>query len=152
MKKSTLLLTVLTFTFLACSEEDLFVAPDEEMGKVVEVITEKAKTAEEIFMVVEEQASFPGGTDAYYEFLKTHLKYPREALDKGVEGSVFLSFVVNTDGSLEDIKVIRGIGSGCDEAAVMALLESPNWIPAKQRGREVKARMSIKMIFKQASA
>jgi periplasmic protein TonB len=105
------------------------------------------EVADEIFLVVEEQANFPGGTEAWRKFLRKNLKYPRQATRMGIDGRVFLSFVVDASGKISDIKVARGIGGGCDEEAMRVLKNSPRWSPGKQRGRAVKSRMSLQILF-----
>lgn len=104
--------------------------------------------ADEIFMVVEEMAAFPGGGQAWGKFLRKNLKYPRPATRMGIEGRVILSFVVDQTGKLSDIQVVRGIGGGCDEEAIRVLENSPKWSPGLQRGRAVKSRMSLQIVFK----
>ena len=103
--------------------------------------------AEEIFIIVEEQASFPGGPAAWGKFLRKNLKYPRKASRMGIEGKVFLSFIVDKSGIISDIKVTRGIGGGCDEEAIRVLSESPRWSPGRQRGNAVKSKMGFQISF-----
>ena len=78
----------------------------------------------------------------------TKLTYPLEARQRGIEGHVFVEFVVNVDGSVSDINVKKGIGAGCDEAAVMAIKTSPKWNPGKQDGVAVKQRLVMPVAFK----
>jgi len=103
---------------------------------------------EEIFIIVEEQASFPGGRKAWGDYLNKNFKYPRKAQRMGIEGNVHLSFVVDKQGMISDIEVTRGIGGGCDEEALRVLQKSPQWNPGKQRGRAVNSRMAILISFK----
>ena len=149
MKKSTFILPLLALT-LACSEEDMYVEPLDEVGQMSQVPV-NASDSEEIFIVVEKQPTFPGGQTAWAEHLKNNLNYPEQAKSMGIEGAVFLSFVVDEVGVINDIKVTRGIGGGCDQEAIRMLQESPNWTPAEQRGRAVKARMAIRVVFKLGS-
>lgn len=107
----------------------------------------KEKT-DEIFLVVEDRPEPKGGMKAFNKYLKKNLKYPKQARRMGVEGKVFLEFIVDKDGSLTNIKVLKGIGAGCDEEAVRVIRQAPKWNPGKQRGRPVKVRMSIPVIFK----
>lgn len=100
------------------------------------------------FLVVEEQASFPGGTEAWLKYLRKNFKYPKRAKRSGVEGRVFLNFYVDAEGNLSDIKVIRGIGSGCDQEAIRVLKNSPQWNSGRQRGKAVKSPMTIFIIFR----
>ena len=99
------------------------------------------------FVVVEEQAAFPGGNEAWLKFLRKNIKYPKLAKRSGIEGRVYLSFYVDAEGNLSDIKVTRGIGGGCDEEAVRVLKKSPKWNPGLQRGRPVKSPMAFFISF-----
>ncbi|OJJ16581.1 energy transducer TonB [marine bacterium AO1-C] len=103
---------------------------------------------EEIFMIVEEQAMPKGGLKKFYKYISDNLNYPSQARRMGVEGRVFLQFVVEKDGSITDIKVLKGIGSGCDEEAVRVLKAAPKWKAGKQRGVAVRVRRSIPIMFK----
>lgn len=101
-----------------------------------------------VFLVVEEQASFPGGPPAWTKYLKRNLKYPRQATRMGIEGKVFLSFIVDKQGSISDIQVVRGIGGGCDEEAKRVVANSPKWSPGKTRNKPVKSRMQVQIVFR----
>ncbi|WP_375561740.1 energy transducer TonB [Bernardetia sp. OM2101] len=103
---------------------------------------------EELFIFVEEPAVFEGGMDNFYKYVSKNLKYPKEAKKQGIEGRIFLQFVVDKDGSLTDIKVAKGVGFGLDEEAKRVLRACPKWKPARQRGKIVKVRMSIPIVFK----
>jgi periplasmic protein TonB len=116
--------------------------------EIVDVKVEEAPVVEEIFDVVEEQASFPGGMEKLKEFLQNNLKYPPMAKESGVQGKVFVQFVVFKDGTVGDIKVLRGIGSGCDEEAIRVVKAMPKWDPGKQRGRNVSSRFTLPINFK----
>ncbi|MBK0379841.1 energy transducer TonB [Mucilaginibacter segetis] len=100
-----------------------------------------------IFTAVEKQPSFPGGDAGFYKYLGKAIRYPAIARENNVQGRVILQFVVERDGSLTDIKVIRGIGSGCDEEAVRALKNSPRWSPGIQNGRPVRVQYSVPVSF-----
>ena len=115
---------------------------------IVEVEAEPEEVVDEPLVIVEENASPKGGLSSFYKYVAKNLKYPRRAIQMGVEGKVYLQFIVNKDGSLVDIKVARGIGGGCDEEAIRVLKESPNWNPGKQRGRPVRQKMTFPIIFK----
>lgn len=132
-------------------EIDLDVEITEEMivEEVVFDIEEPPaiEVVEEIFTIVEEFPSFPGGWEAFYTFVRDNLKYPNAALRMGIEGKVFVQFVVDKTGNISQVEVVRGIGGGCDEEAVRVLKKCPPWIPGKQRGREVKVRMSLPINF-----
>lgn len=99
---------------------------------------------DEVFLVVEEQASFPGGMQAWTQFIDDNLQTP----ESNVKGRVFASFVVDRDGAIKNIQLIRGIGGGADEAVVELLEKSPNWIAGKQKGNKVNSRMQVAVTFK----
>ncbi|MDX5338707.1 MAG: TonB family protein [Cyclobacteriaceae bacterium] len=103
---------------------------------------------EEIYDFTEVQASFVGGMDAWYAYLKKNLTYPKLEQRAGIEGTVFLRFVINTDGSIEDIQVIRSASEGLDAAAVAVIQNSPKWEPGRFRGKAVRSRMTIPIRFK----
>ncbi|MEM6524567.1 MAG: energy transducer TonB [Bacteroidota bacterium] len=103
---------------------------------------------EEIFDIVEFQPQPEGGMQAFMAYVGENINYPNMALRTKVQGKVFVQFVVNSDGSLVDFKVVKGIGAGCDEEAVRVLKGSPKWSPGKQRGRPVRVRMMVPVFFK----
>lgn len=111
-------------------------------------IDDKPEVAEKIFLIVQEEASFPGGNSAWLTYLKQNFNYPKNAARMGIEGRVFLQFTVASNGSISDIEVIRGIGGGCDEEAIRVLKNSPSWNPGKQRGVPVKSKRTIAIVFK----
>ncbi|AFL82789.1 TonB family protein [Belliella baltica DSM 15883] len=108
-------------------------------------VEEKAET---IFDVVENAPNPPGGMEGWNEYLRKNLKYPTQARRMGIEGTVYVVFVVNTDGSIQDVDVLRGIGGGCDEEALRVVKAAPKWEPGKQRGRPVRVRMRLPIRFK----
>lgn len=103
---------------------------------------------DEVFHFLAEGASPQGGMPTFYKFIKKNLKYPRQAKRMGIQGKVFVKFVVDKTGELTNIQVIRGIGGGCDEEAVRILKKSPKWNPGKQRGKPVKQQMTFPINFK----
>lgn len=133
---------------IACEDSDVIPTLQENEVEVMEVVDEKNKRSDDVFMIVEEQPTYPGGNEAWFKHLQTNLKYPEQARKAGIEGNVFISFVVKKDGSLEDFQVIRGIGAGCDAEALRVLMESEKWNPGKQRGKVVKTRMQMRIVFR----
>jgi len=123
-----------------------------ETTVIQEVVISEAAPVEEkadvIFDVVETQPNPPGGMSGWNEYLSKNLKYPTQARRMGVEGTVIVVFVVNTDGSIQDVEVLRGIGGGCDEEALRVVSAAPKWEPGKQRGRPVRTRMRLPIRFK----
>jgi protein TonB len=118
-----------------------------EAVQVVEAPVEK-ENVDEIFNVVEESAAPKGGMQAFYKYVGEKLKYPAQARRMGTEGKVFVEFVVNRDGSIVDVKVVRGIGAGCDEEAIRVVQSAPSWSPGKQRGKPVRQKMVIPINFR----
>ena len=100
-----------------------------------------------IFTAVEMEPTFPGGLDRFYQFLQYNIKYPAEAFKNKIQGKVFVGFVVEKDGSLTDVKVLRGIGSGCDEEAARVIKKSPKWRPGIQNGRPVRVQFVVPISF-----
>jgi TonB family protein len=100
-----------------------------------------------VFTVVDEMPVYPGGLDAMYAFLGENIKYPEEAKKNGTTGRVFISFVVEKDGSISNIEILRGIGHGCDEEAIRVVESMPPWTPGKQRGQAVRVRFNLPIKF-----
>lgn len=126
---------------------EAIVAPESSGPTLREKVLELEAKPEEEFVSVEQQPEFPGGMDALRAFLSNNLKYPRAATSAGVSGRVFISFVVNTDGSLTDLQVLKGIGFGCDEEAIRVMQKMPNWRPGKQSGRAVRVKYNLPISF-----
>jgi TonB family protein len=108
---------------------------------------ETMKTGDLVYQVVEEAASPVGGMEEFFKYIGANLRYPAEARQANISGRVFIQFIVNQDGTLSNIEVLRGIGGGCDEEAVRVLSEAPAWNPGKQRGLAVRQRMAIPIVF-----
>lgn len=100
-----------------------------------------------VFLVVEEFPSYSGGELARLKFLNENIKYPQLARETGIQGTVYLTFVVERDGSVSDIRVLRGVGGGCDEEAIRVLNAMPKWNPGKQRGKPVRVQFSMSFKF-----
>ncbi|MDD3724648.1 MAG: energy transducer TonB, partial [Bacteroidales bacterium] len=102
---------------------------------------------EEVFVMVEENASFPGGEKAMFKYISDNLQYPRLAIEKGIQGRVYVTFIVEKDGSITDIKVLRDIGDGCGDEVVRLVKTMPKWKPAKQRGKTVRQQFNLPVMF-----
>jgi TonB family protein len=101
----------------------------------------------DVFTVVEEMPIFPGGMNKYESYIANNIKYPQQAKKNNIKGKVFLSFIIDKNGKLHNVKVLRGIGSGCDEEALRVFNNMPNWIPGKQRGKNVKVKYILAVNF-----
>ncbi|MCP4459812.1 MAG: energy transducer TonB [Cytophagales bacterium] len=104
----------------------------------------------EVLQVIEQQPKFPGGLAAFYKSIGQKMRYPAEARQMGIEGRVYVQFIINKDGSVDAINVVKGIGGGCDEEALRVMREVPNFIPGTQNGKPVYVRMSLPIVFKLA--
>ncbi|MBX2955698.1 MAG: TonB family protein [Cyclobacteriaceae bacterium] len=104
-------------------------------------------SSDQIFLVVEESARPVGGMQEFYNHVGRVMTYPKEARRMGIQGKVFVEFVINKDGSISDVKAIKGIGGGCDEEAVRAVKTAPPWIPGKQKGNPIRQRYVVPITF-----
>ena len=120
-------------------EEYEFTPPEIEEEEIVEA---------EVFKVVEEMPEFPGGPAKMMEYIQKNLEYPIMARESDIQGRVFVTFVVEPDGSISNTAVLRGIGGGCDEAALTVVQNMPKWKPGKQRGSAVRVSYTVPIIFK----
>ena len=123
----------------------------EEDGEVTEglVVPWRDESDEpEVYMIVDEMPEFPGGDKELYQFIADNVKYPAEAKEKGIKGRVFVNFIVEPDGSVSDIKVLRGIGSGCDEEAVRVVESMPKFKPGIQYGEAVRVSYTVPVNFR----
>ncbi|MEI7595793.1 MAG: TonB family protein [Bacteroidota bacterium] len=103
--------------------------------------------AAEVFTVVEQMPEFPGGQEDLYKYLGENIKYPEIAKQSGISGRVFVSFVVEPNGSVSNIKILRGIGGGCDEEAVRVIKGMPKWKSGKQNGKPVRVSFNLPVNF-----
>lgn len=122
-----------------------------ETTVIEDIIFEEApeeEKADEIFTIVEDQPSFQGGGNAaFLKWVGKNLKYPSQAQRMGIEGKVYVQFVIEKDGSVTDVQAIKGIGGGADEEAVRVIKSAPKWSPGMQRGRPVRVRMILPISF-----
>lgn len=102
----------------------------------------------EVFTYVEQRPEFRGGSAELNKYLDNALYYPARARDEGVAGKVLVRFMVNEDGSINNVKVIKGIGYGCDEVAVKVVSAMPPWHPGKKNGKAVKTVFVLPIVFK----
>lgn len=100
-----------------------------------------------IFTAVENSAEFKGGVDAFYQYLGKSIHYPKAARNANVQGKVFATFVVEKNGSLTHVRILKGIGYGCDNEAVRVLKASPKWKPGRQNGKIVRQQYTVPITF-----
>ena len=126
---------------------------DEQAGEVLkakEVIAQPEPKEEEtkVFDVVEEMPQFPGGPSALFEYLSKNIKYPVVAEENGVQGRVIVTFVVERDGSITDVKVVKSVDPSLDKEATRVVKSMPHWIPGKQNGSAVRVKYTVPVTFK----
>ncbi|UZD23666.1 energy transducer TonB [Algoriphagus halophytocola] len=102
----------------------------------------------EAFEKVDKMPEPKDGMDGLVSYIGDNLIYPEDARKKGVEGVVVVSFVVQKEGDITDVKILRGIGTGCDEEAMRVVQGMPNWIPGEKDGSKVNTKMSLPIKFK----
>lgn len=135
--------------------EETEVATSEDKGEAVQVVStgpavvvEEVVEEEQIFQVVEEMPSFPGGDAECMRFLNKNIKYPTIAQENGIQGRVILQFVVNKDGSIVDVVVVRSVDPYLDKEAVRVVNMMPKWKPGKQRGKPVRVKFTLPVTFR----
>lgn len=121
-----------------------------EVLKIKEAVAqpEPKPEVEKVFDVVEQMPSFPGGPSALMEWLSNNVKYPVVAQENGVQGRVVVSFVVERDGSITDVKVVRGVDPSLDREASRVVRAMPRWIPGKQNGSAVRVKYNVPVAFR----
>ena len=112
------------------------------MAQNKEVATDKVLEKAEVM------PEFPGGDQAMMDFVAKNVQYPQEARDKEISGRVLVGFIVEKDGGIGDVKVVKGIGGGCDEEAVRVVKAMPKWKPGKDKGKPVRVSYVMPFTFK----
>lgn len=129
-------------------EEEIEIDTEADAETVVEVFeVEEEVVEEEIFTIVEDMPEFPGGIQALYKYLGENVKYPQAAKANGISGKVFVNFTVEKDGSITDVKIIRGVHELLDKEAIRVVKAFPKWKPGKQRGKAVRVSYNIPISF-----
>ena len=133
--------------------EDIEINAEMDQNEVIEEyvpveVEEEEVQEQEIFQIVEEMPAYPGGDQRLMEYVAKNIKYPQIARETGIQGRVFVGFVVEPDGSVSNVKVLRGIGGGCDEEAMRVVKSMPKWKPGKQRGKAVRVSYMLPVNFK----
>lgn len=105
-------------------------------------------SGDSIYLVVEEGAEYKAGLEVLYKGIGEELTYPKKARKMGIEGKVFVEFIVDKTGSVRDVKIVKGIGGGCDEEAINVLLTKNNWKPGMVKGKPVLQKMVLPIAFK----
>lgn len=128
---------------------DVNVEEDEPIEPTVPIDIIEEEIVEEVpFIIVENMPTFPGGEKKMLEYVAKNVKYPQLAKEVGTQGRVFVSFIVEKDGSITNVTILRGIGSGCDEEAIRVVKSMPKWNPGLQCGRAVRVSCNLPINFK----
>ena len=119
------------------------VIPENTGNGVVEPVEDK------VFTIVEQMPEFPGGAEQLYKYLSKNLQYPQVEKEAGISGTCYVTFVVKGDGSINDVKIMRGVpgGPGCDKEAIRVVKSMPPWKPGRQNGREVPVQFNMPVKF-----
>ena len=126
----------------------LIVSNEIDIDIVVDVEEETEPIVETIFDIVEEMPEYIGGVEKLYEYLGDNINYPEQAKDFSIQGKVFVQFVVWKDGTIKDVKVVKGPHRLLNEEALRVITKMPSWKPGKQRGKNVNARFTLPIKFK----
>ena len=106
-----------------------------------------AQKDNDIFMVVEDPPTYPGGDTARIQFLQQNIIYPKNARETNIQGIVYVTFVIEKDGAVNDVKVLKGIGGGCDEETIRVVGAMPKWKPGYHRGKPVRVQYNMPVKF-----
>ena len=107
----------------------------------------EVEAPQQIFTIVEQMPEFPGGEEKLFEYLGKNIKYPSMARENGITGTVYVTFVVEGNGEISDVKKLRGIGGGCDEEAMRVVKAMPSWKAGKQNGKSVRVQYNLPIKF-----
>jgi protein TonB len=133
-------------------ELDIDLEPEVTEEPVIEELVfeyaPQEEVSDEIFEIVEKQAEPAIGMSEFYQYVSSNLVYPEAAKAAGVEGKVYLQFVVDQQGGISQVTTLKGLGFGCDQEAIRVMESSPKWIPARQQGRPVKSKVTLPLVFK----
>ena len=110
--------------------------------------TESKNTPPEPGTLVETQPEFPGGQMEMMRFIQKEVKYPEDAKEMGIQGKVYISFTVNKEGTLEEVKILRGVSTSIDKESLRVVKAMPKWTPGTQQGVNVKVRYNLPINFR----
>ena len=116
--------------------------------EIAEMERIKKEKEQKVFDIVEESPQFPGGQSTLMQWLRTNIKYPKVAVENGIQGNVYVSFIVRSTGEITDIKVARSVDPLLDQEAIRVIGSMPKWIPGKQGGEAVNVRYTMPLTFR----
>ena len=126
--------------------EDVEADQDTEVA-IVEMAEEEEEEEAEVFFIVENMPEFPGGELAMRKYLTEHTQYPEIAKENGLSGKVFVQFVINQKGEIENVKIARGVDPALDKEAIRVVQSLPKWKPGSQRGKPVRVSFTVPINF-----
>lgn len=129
------------------TSQDSTTQESKKNDSVIQKDSSRTSDTTEALTFVEVMPVFPGGQDAMLKFIATHTIYPSEAIEKNIQGKVYVRFIVKSDGSVRNIAVIRGVHASLDAEAVRVVQSMPNWIPAQQNGKPVNVQFTLPINF-----
>jgi len=134
-------------------EEDIMASTEDnvewvDLDEIDYVEVEPEEEEEEIFMVVEDQPEFPGGTAALLEYLRKNIKYPAICRENNIQGRVLVTFIVNKDGAIVEPEVVKSVNPSLDKEALRVIAGMPKWKPGSQRGKPVRVKYTVPVNFR----
>ena len=134
-------------------EEDIMASTEDntewvDLTEMDVIEVEEEPQEEEVFMVVEDQPEFPGGTAALLEYLRKNIKYPAICRENNIQGRVLVTFIVNKDGAIVEPEVVKSVNPSLDKEAVRVISTMPNWKPGMQRGKAVRVKYTVPVNFR----
>ena len=139
--------------FLICASTTLTAQNNIDSSKTGTIKVKKPQKIREIqettaiFVLVEQMPQFGGGEADLFNYLAKNVKYPTLAKDSAIGGIVYVAFIINEIGEIEDARILRGIGFGCDEEALRVVMNMPRWNPGRQRGKPVAVQFNLPIRF-----
>ena len=146
-------LTIDQNTVIDANEEGLSEERKEDDEEIIEdhgiaIVEEEDFSNQIIYDIVDEMPVFPGGDHELIRYIADNLDYPKDAMESGIEGRVFVKIIVEPNGNISNAKIIRGLGYGCDEEAIRVVESMPNWKPGRKNGETVRVNMAVPVNFK----
>jgi protein TonB len=132
---------------LASGNIPLEIQAEITIEKPADVIIEDPEKAPPV-LIVEEMPLYPGGDTERLRFLADNIQYPLQATENGIQGTVYFQFIIDSKGNITDVKILRGIGGGCDEEALRVIKMMPQWKPGRQNGRTVRVLYNMPVSFR----
>lgn len=120
----------------------------QDIADLKQIVTQAPIEEKKVYEMVEQMPAFPGGNQALMKYIADNLKYPTVAMENGVQGRVICQFVVNEEGKVENVRVVRSLDPNCDKEAIRVISSLPRWIPGKQNGRAVSVYYTVPIVFK----